>query len=273
MTLSKKKNIKNFIIISGHQPVYLPWLGLFHKLHLCDKFVFMDTVQYLDGDWNNRNKIRTANGSIMLTVPIDKQKSKNKMLDQTIIHGYDHSDSKDFWQRKHWESIKVNYKKSTYFDLFADDLETMYLKKKWKYLMDICWYQFNFFKKCLGFGNKEVVRMSEFAFEGKKDDLILDHCKKLEATAVVFGSHGKDYVNINKFNNANILVYFQNYTHPIYQQRFEGFQQNMTVLDLLLNYGPEKSREILLKDNISYEKLKDSSLWFNFESLKNMKKK
>ena len=78
MTLSKKKNIKNFIIISGHQPVYLPWLGLFHKLHLCDKFVFMDTVQYLDGDWNNRNKIRTANGSIMLTVPIDKQKSKNK---------------------------------------------------------------------------------------------------------------------------------------------------------------------------------------------------
>ena len=46
-------------IVSGHQPVYLPWLGLFHKISLCDKFVYMDTVQYLNNDWNNRNKIKT----------------------------------------------------------------------------------------------------------------------------------------------------------------------------------------------------------------------
>ena len=30
-------------------------------------------------------------------------------------------------------------------------LKRAILKKKWKYLMDICWYQFNFFKICLGF--------------------------------------------------------------------------------------------------------------------------
>ena len=265
----KKKN--NFIIVSGHQPVYLPWLGLFHKLYLCDKFVFMDTVQYLGGDWNNRNKIRMPNGSLTLTVPIDRQKSKSKMLDKIVVHGYENPESKDFWQKKHWESIKVNYKKSAYFDEFAGELEEMYLKKNWKYLIDICWHQFNFFRKCLGLDNKEIVRMSDFSFEGAKDDLILDHCKKLNGDAVVFGFHGKEYVDINKFNNSNILVYFQNYIHPVYQQRFKGFESNMSVLDLLFNYGSERSREIVLSKNISYAELKNSTLWSNYELLTNSK--
>jgi hypothetical protein len=40
-------------IVTGHQPVYLPWLGLFHKISLADVFVLMDDVQYLVRDWNN----------------------------------------------------------------------------------------------------------------------------------------------------------------------------------------------------------------------------
>lgn len=57
-------------IISGHQPVCLPWLGLLHKALLADRFVFMDDVQYLRQDWNNRNKIRTPGGWQWLTVPV-----------------------------------------------------------------------------------------------------------------------------------------------------------------------------------------------------------
>ena len=59
--------------VSGHQPAYLPWLGLFHKLYLSDVFVYMDTVQFLQGDWNNRNMIKTSQKPLMLTVPIDKK--------------------------------------------------------------------------------------------------------------------------------------------------------------------------------------------------------
>ena len=59
-------------IISGHQPVYLPWLGLIHKAFLADVFVFMDDVQYLSQDWNNRNRIKNPQGkAIWLTVPVN----------------------------------------------------------------------------------------------------------------------------------------------------------------------------------------------------------
>ena len=69
------------MIISGHQPCYLPWLGYFHKFSLCDKFVYMDTVQYLENDWNNRNKIKTPQGSHWLTVPIDRKKNERKQIE------------------------------------------------------------------------------------------------------------------------------------------------------------------------------------------------
>ena len=58
------------MILTAHQPVYLPWLGLFHKIALADKYVLLNEVQYLHRDWMNRNKIKTGSGLIWLTVPV-----------------------------------------------------------------------------------------------------------------------------------------------------------------------------------------------------------
>ena len=157
MRQEKNSKIK---IVSGHQPVYLPWLGLFHKLYLCDVFVYMDTVQYLSGDWNNRNRIKTSQDSLMLTVPINKKKSNSLRLNEIKIFD-ENIESRNFWQKSHWKSIEINYSKAPYFDLYKKDLKFMYIDKKWDYLIDLCWYQFNFFREILGLGDKKVVRMSE----------------------------------------------------------------------------------------------------------------
>ena len=38
------------MILTAHQPTYLPWLGLFHKISLADVFVSYNQVQYqVDG--------------------------------------------------------------------------------------------------------------------------------------------------------------------------------------------------------------------------------
>ena len=249
-------------IVSGHQSVYLPWLGLFHKLYLSDVFVYMDTVQYLEGDWNNRNKIRTPQGWMWLTAPIDRRASQGHMLDQIVLRGHEDPDAKTFWQKQHWSSIRVNYGKTPFFDDYATELEKMYLGQTWVRLVDLCWAQFNLFRSWLGLDDRRVVRMSEISFSGVKDELVLDHCRKLHGDAVVFGSHGCDYVNTKRFNQAGIQVYFQDYQHPVYRQRFPGFEPYMTILDLLFNYGPD-SREVLLRDNISYKELQAGDLWFD----------
>jgi len=220
----------------------------------------MDTVQYLENDWNNRNKIRTPQGGHILTVPIDRRKTKGTNLNQIIIRGHDNPNMKDFWQNIHWRSIEVNYKKTPYFHYYESELKKMYLDNLWESLVDLCWFQFSLFKNWLGLDSKKIIRMSEFPFEGKKDHLILDHCLKLKGDAIVFGIFGRDYVNRSIFDKKGIKIYFQNYQHPQYQQRFKGFEPYMCILDLLCNHGP-KSLDILLSGNITYNSLKNGDYW------------
>ena len=74
------------MILTAHQPAYLPWLGLFHKIALADKFVFLDNLQFEKNSVENRNKIKTSDGSIWLTVPVNAHinlKSNQTKIDFT----------------------------------------------------------------------------------------------------------------------------------------------------------------------------------------------
>jgi len=239
------------MIVSGHQPVYLPWLGLFHKLYLCDAFVYMDTVQYLEQDWQNRNKIRTPHGEMWLTIPIDRTRTAGKMTDQIYIKQTD-------WQEKHWKALLSNYKKTRYWSEYSGPLSHMYLETRWDKLVDLCWEQFSLISEWLGM-KRTIVRLSERQCSGEKDELVLDHCLQLGADQVVFGAMGKNYVRPEIFLQRGIKPCFQDYQHPVYAQRFQGFRPNMTVLDLLFNHGPD-SLDILLSGNVSKDSLRRGDL-------------
>jgi len=62
------------MILSVHQPQYIPWLGYFDKIDKSDCFVFLDQVQYKPREYQNRNRIRTKDGWLWLAVPV-KSKS------------------------------------------------------------------------------------------------------------------------------------------------------------------------------------------------------
>ena len=88
------------MVLTAHQPVYLPWLGLFHKISQADTFVSFDRVQYLPKDWNNRNRIKTANGPVWLSVPVLKKGHRDKALNEIEI------DNRSPWRRKHWRTLE-----------------------------------------------------------------------------------------------------------------------------------------------------------------------
>ena len=80
-------------VVAIHQPQYLPWLGYFDKLVQCDIFCLLDTVQYKKNEFQNRNRIKTAEGWQWLTVPVTyrfPQRINQVGVNQTVD-----------WQRKH----------------------------------------------------------------------------------------------------------------------------------------------------------------------------
>ena len=52
------------------QPTYLPWPGYFDLMDQSDIFVFLDYVQFDKRSWQQRNRIKSAAGEQMLTVPV-----------------------------------------------------------------------------------------------------------------------------------------------------------------------------------------------------------
>ncbi|MBF0384747.1 MAG: WbqC family protein [Candidatus Omnitrophica bacterium] len=234
-------------VVSGHQPVYLPWLGLFHKIYLADSFIFMDDVQYLEKDWNNRNKIKTPNGSLWLTVPVSKKKSSSELLKDIAIDN-SKKGTKDDWQLLHWKAINANYKKARYFGDYSSFFEEMYLSKRWENLSELNEYQLKYFMDALNVKAK-VYKATELGFTKKKSELVLEHCLRLEGDICVTGIHGKDYIAEKDFTDNKIKVYYQNYVHPVYPQLWGDFIPNLSVIDLLFNCGKE-SLSIILRDNI-----------------------
>ncbi|MGL6327783.1 WbqC family protein [Aeromonas rivipollensis] len=61
------------MIVSIHQPAYLPWLGYVDRIKKSDLFIFLDSVQLEKNSFTNRNLIKGANGSHWLTIPINKK--------------------------------------------------------------------------------------------------------------------------------------------------------------------------------------------------------
>lgn len=240
-------------IVSGHQPVYLPWLGLFHKIALCDVFVFMDDVQYLKQDWNNRNRVKGSQGAFWLTVPVQLKKSVSLMLKDIILTD-EPWDNKNHWQRAHWKSIQSSYARAPYWDDYAGQLEAIYLDKPWTHLSDLNEAMLKLLLKFLGM-DVEMVKGSQMQFSGKKSDLVLDHCRKLNGDFCVLGTHGRGYLDEASFSRNNIGFHYQDYNHPVYPQKFGGFEPHLSVIDLLFNCGPA-SGDVLMSGNIGKADLK-----------------
>ena len=66
------------MIVSIHQPNYLPWMGLIHKILESDIFVVLDDVQLVRGkNFVTRSQIKTSGGPKWITIPVH---NKNDFL-------------------------------------------------------------------------------------------------------------------------------------------------------------------------------------------------
>jgi hypothetical protein len=240
------------MILTAHQPVYLPWLGLFHKISLADKFCFFDDVQYQPKDWNNRNKIKFNNGtSGWLTVPVLRKSYLERSYLEIEIN------NQLPWQRKHWKSIELNYREASYFGLYEKELKKFY-EVKWQFLSELNYEMLLFFLEKLNISIL-VVRMKDYDFKGHKSELVLDMCRQLGADIYIFGEKGKDYADVEGFHAAGITPLFQDYRHPTYPQMHGEFIPYLSIIDLLFNCGSE-SLSILTANNLRRSDLFEHSI-------------
>jgi hypothetical protein len=217
-----------------HQPQYLPWTGYLDKMDRADVFVLLDDVQYKKNEWQNRNRIRNAEGWQWITVPVLYEFGQ-KLNDVSI-------NNKDNWREKHLKSIETNYSHAAHFDEYMPFFRKQY-SYEWEKLVDINVRFIEFLADALGI-TTEIVRSSSLGIGTEKTQRLIDICKAVGADEYLSGAGGCDYLEEEKFADAGIGLEYQKYAAKPYEQVYNGFYPDLSAVDLLFCCG-KKSINII----------------------------
>jgi hypothetical protein len=226
------------MMISINQPAYLPWLGYFHRIALSDAHVVLDTVQFEKNSFINRNKVRTAQGWAWLTVPVKTSGKFGSLAIGNVEIANDRP-----WAEKHWATLRLNYVKSAFFRQHASFFEDVY-RRTWFKLQELVWTITEYLLRAFNI-RTPIHFSSQMNATGKKDELLLNLCREMNASAYLSGPLGRNYLREDSFARERISVQYHDYEHPTYQQAYPGFEPCMSALDLLFNLGPG-SRDVFI---------------------------
>lgn len=219
------------MIVGIHQPNYLPYLGFFDKLRKSDVFIIYDDAQFNKGDFQHRNRIRIFHGWEWLTVPVEKKHipiNQIKIKDNVKISGMN-------WQEAHFKEIYDNYRKAPYFKKYEKAISKIY-EQQYDMLFDINVKLIEFMMRSFDI-NTQIVYSSEFNFNSKSTEKLIDLVSAVGGDIYLSGPMGKNYLDLQLFKEKKIRVDFQEFTHPIYLQQYDGFEPNMSAIDFMFNKG------------------------------------
>jgi len=222
-------------VVAIVQSSYIPWKGFFDLVNMADEFILFDDVQYTRRDWRNRNRIKTPQGLKWLSVPVDVKGKYHQLIKETQVIDLD-------WPQSHWDSIRQNYRDAAHFATYADRLEELFLGCHHALLSDVNYRFLESLCRLLGIETPLTWSMDYELVDGKTERLV-QLCLQTGATTYLSGPSARGYLDVGAFAAHGIDVEFMDYSgYPEYPQLYGPFEHGVSVIDLLVNVGPEAPR-------------------------------
>ena len=233
------------------QPGYLPWLGFFDQIARCDLFILYDDLPYAKDSWRNRNRIKTPQGALWLTVPVADEGLSRKTIREIEIREHGN------WRERHWRAVERNYSRAPYFAPHAQFFAELYARP-WQFLVDLDLAIISYLLQALEFRTK-VVLSSEEGLEKaflesrggvtEPTERVAFLCTHFGADRFLEGALGRTFLEPERLAPRGITLEFHDYAHPRYRQLFGPFVPYLSVIDLLMNHG-EESLAILMGQKV-----------------------
>ena len=221
------------------QPTFLPWIGYFALIERVDEFIFFDHVQFEKRSWQQRNKIKTPQDPIWLSVPVSTKGKQAQAINEAEILYEGDKNPLD----KIIKSIELNYKKAPFYNDYADDVFEFFADKP-NHIAVLNQNIIQWICEKLDI-KTPFIQSSTLDVSGTKDDLLVDICQVRNATHYISPPGSKVYLDeSDAFEVAGIDLSYHDYNHPEYTQLHGDFEPYMCILDLLFNEG-SKSGEII----------------------------
>lgn len=192
---------------------YLPCIQYISKWYLYEEVLLEAHENYSKGSYRNRSMIGTSMGPRRLSIPLQKGKNSGTPIRDIKIA------NENDWQLQHWRSIRTAYNSAPYFEFYQDYFLPFY-EKKYDFLWDF---------------NAQLLE-TIFSILGKKVDVkTTDDFEKKPDPA---------YMDLRNVISPKVKTPDPNFNLTPYGQVFEanqGFQENLSVIDLIFSMGPASS--------------------------------
>lgn len=195
-------------------PTYFPNISSYIVMAHAEKLVFEVQDSYQKQTYRNRCYICGANGKLGLHIPVQYSQKNRQNTSEILI------DNSSNWQSIHWKSLESAYKTSPYFEYYQDDLVSLFTTKK---------------ESLLGF-NLECIEIINSCL-----NLSIKYSKSLEFNKEKQQKEYRYLVNARKESEIKINPYIQ-----VFQEK-HGFINNLSILDLLFNEGPNAKSYIQIQ--------------------------
>lgn len=217
------------MIVSIHQPDYIPWLGLYYKIVHSDVFVYLDDAQYSNEADHNVNKIKTPQGELRLKVPVEQH------LGDLILNVRTKDELK--WKEKNLKTIKMNYSKAPYFDEIFPGFEKVIMNHQGSIAdLNIAINKYI----CEGFGIKtKIMRSSEMDITSVREERVIDITLKAGGDEYLSGNGARAYQTEEHFTERGLKLTYLDYKPIEYKQIWPkvGFLPYMSAIDYIFNCG------------------------------------
>ncbi len=244
--------------VAIHQPTLFPWIGLFHKIRQADCFVFFDHLPLPRGkSWITRNKLHFDNQTRWFTIPIYRKGRSTQLISQTEINY-----SRNFI-RKHLAILRYTFSKCLAFEDVYPMFEYLYFQQfdnlcefNTTYCQMVC-TQLGIHPKFIS--SMDMLQDNKQLLNLKGNDLILNICQNLGASAYISGSGCLDFIDPVPFEEKNIEFYFQDFQYKTYKQmNSHRFISHLSSVDTFFNLGFDGAKE-LIAENMLYRAIEIST--------------
>lgn len=208
-------------MIAIQPPAYFPPLSYTALLQHVDHFILADTFRFRQKTFQNRSKLRNAQGGHWITIPVFGQP------EGAPIHTID-LETGGRWREKHWRSFMYDYRTTMYFEFYEDTFKPFF-DVEWTNLANCTCRSVELQAELFGIETR-ITRATELTGAPASLDEIVRTTGS--ETLVVPETDASASVE-----SARAEVF--GYDHPTYHQNFEGFDAGMSAMDLLFNYGRE----------------------------------
>jgi hypothetical protein len=231
------------MIVTIHQPLFLPWLGYLDRMARADLFVVLDHVQFERANYQNRARYLLDGQPRWLTVPVVQRSQQERIVDKEVDHRA--ASGKAPWGAAAYSTLRHAYRDAGFFAQYAGPVKAL-LDARWTHLADLALASVELMREAFGI-RTPMIRSSQLPVHGRKSELVLSICRAVGATTFLGGMGGsRQYLDVAALERENIRVEWQDFRHPVYTQAGAAqFVPGLSAVDALFNCGPLAPRLLL----------------------------